>query len=261
MFYGGSGYIFALLIVHLEIALPVAAILAILCAILFAVVVGMIIIRASGIAFAMLTLAVGMLVYVAVTQNRSITNGFDGFSIPLEGSLFGIQFQDLLNPATAWPFIWAILLLAIGGLWLVGRTVFGRELGALRENEERARFIGLQSFLPKLAAFAISACVASIAGVFSAMNHAFVSPDSLFWAMSGHALVVAVIGGVGSVWGAPAGAFIFVFLQSAFLGTSYYEIVLGAVLIVIVVVSPGGLAEIVGRAANAVSRRMRKATS
>lgn len=255
-FQGVAGYSTGLLVVRLDLA-PVPAILVgILAGTVFALVVGLFVVRSPGVAFSMLTLAAGMLVWVFVTQTRGLTNGFDGMAVPFDGQILGNDAFSYSNPVTIWPVAWVTLMLAIGGLWLVSRSVFGRRLAAIRENEERIRFAGWSTYLPRVLAFTLSGFVASVAGGISVLNQAFLSPEAVFWSASGLALIVAVIGGVGSVWGPPLGAVIFVVLQAYLSQSSHYQVIIGTVLIVMVVLARGGIAAIVaGGWARARGRR------
>lgn len=255
MFYGVAGYTTGILVERYATAPMTALLLGILAATALAAVAGMLVVRAGGVAFSMLTLACGMLVWVWVTHNRSLTHGYDGLPISFDGSLLGRDATDYSDPVTAWPLVWLVLMAVIAALWLLSRSTFGRHLVALRENEERTRFTGRTSYLPRVLAFTVSGLVAAIAGAVSAANLAYVSPDSLFWSMSGQALIVAVIGGVGSVWGPPAGAIAYVFLQSTLSDSPYYQVIIGLVLVVVVLVAPGGGADVVTRLVRLITHR------
>jgi branched-chain amino acid transport system permease protein len=259
LFYGGTGYVIGIAARRFEMGTTPAVITGIVAGTIAAFLIGLLVIRASGVAFSMLMLATGMLVWVAVTQNREYTNGYDGLPIRFDGDILGKDPHDLLDPVVAWPIIWIILMLCIGGLWLISRSVFGRRLIAIRENEERSRFIGGRAYLPKVLAFTITGFVGSIAGAVMALNVAYVSPESLFWSMSGNALIVAVIGGVGSVWGPPAGAIAYVFLQAELSDSPYYQLIIGAVLMFVVIVAPGGAADLVARGWRVLTRRLKGA--
>jgi branched-chain amino acid transport system permease protein len=254
MFFGTSGYTVGILVNEMAVGTAAALLLGVLVATALAFLVGLLIMRAAGVAFSMLTLAIGMLIWVAVTQNRSLTNGFDGLPISFEGRFLGRETFEYGDPVVAWPTVWAVLMLAVAGLWLVSRSVFGRHLAALRENQERAHFTGRSCYLPKVVAFTITGLVGGLAGSVSALNVGYVSPESLFWAMSGQALIVAVIGGVGSVWGPPAGALAFTFLQAQLSDSPYYQLVIGVVLMTVVVLAPGGGADLVARALRTTTR-------
>jgi len=149
---------------------------------------------------------------------------------------------------------------AVAMLWLISCTPWGRTLVAIRENEERARFSGYRTYLPRVLAFAISGLVASVAGTVNVVTTNFISLDSLYWSTSGLALIVAVIGGVKSVLGPPAGAIAFTVLQNYLSGSgSHYQSVLGVILILTVLVAPGGGADLVHRGRRWATRRLRHA--
>lgn len=241
-FQGVAGYTTGLLVVRLDLAPIPAILIGILGGTVFALVVGLFVVRSPGVAFSMLTLAVGMLVWVFLTQSRTLTNGFDGMAVPFAGEVLGQDASAYINPVTIWPVIWLTLMLAIGGFWWVSRSLFGRRLTAIRENEERARFSGWNTYWPRVMAFTLSGLCASLAGGVAVLNQSFLSPETVFWSASGLALIVAVIGGIGSVWGPPVGAIAFIALQSALSQSSQYQIIIGLLLMAIVVVARGGIA-------------------
>ena len=109
---------------------------------------------------------------------------------------------------------WSVLL---GGLALLLRGRFGAITEAVRDNEERARFIGIRTLLPRAALFALSAGITSVAGVLTALNTGFVSPESLHWSVSGVALMMVVVGGYKALWGPALGATVY-FLAKDVLG-------------------------------------------
>jgi branched-chain amino acid transport system permease protein len=257
MFYGFAGYAIGILVGHADLSTTPAVLLGIVAGTALAFVVGLFVMRAGGVAFSMLTLATGMLIWVAVTRDRSLTNGFDGLPVSFSGTFLGREPIEYTDPVVAWPFIWAVLMVAVAAFWLVSRSVFGRHLAALRENEERTRFTGRKTYLPKVIAFALTGLLASVAGAVSVLNTSYISPESLFWSMSGQALIVAVIGGVGSVWGPPLGAIAYVFLQASLSDSPYYQLIIGLILIAVVVVAPGGGAELVTRSVKAAARRVK----
>jgi branched-chain amino acid transport system permease protein len=255
MFYGTAGYATAYVGTHGD--LPLYAVLAcgLLCGTVLAFAVALVTVRAPGIAFAMLTLAIGMMAWVAGGQLRSITHGFDGLNVALEGTLLGDPVGSYINPVTSWPLVWLTLMTAVGGLWWLSRTPWGRRLAAIRENEERTRFSGYGTFLPRVVAFTVSGFVASLAGTLSVVTTSFISLESLYWSTSGLALIVAVIGGTRSVLGPPAGAVVFVLLQNYLTEVGdHYQLVLGLTLIVVVLVCPGGAAELAVKATSVVRR-------
>ena len=256
-FYGIAGYATAYAGMHWELPLPVVLLFGQAAGTGAALVVALFTVRVPGIAFAMLTLAIGMLAWVAGGHLRDITNGVNGLSVTLEGDLLGQPVGMYIDPVQSWPLVWGTLMLVVAGLWAVSRTPYGRRLAAIRENEERVRFSGYGTYLPRVLAFTISGLVASLAGTLNLLSTSFISLDTLYWSTSGLALIAAVIGGTRSVLGPPAGAVAFVLLQNYLTDVgNHYQAVLGTALILVVLVAPGGGAELVARGRDRVRRRL-----
>ena len=143
---------------------------------------------------------------------------------------------------------WVVLMIVLGGLWLLMRSPFGLLTAAIKTNEERARFIGYETLLPRAAIFALSALLAAIAGVLATFYNAFISPDMLHWTLSGSALIMAIIGGTAAVWGPALGAIVFFFIKEiAGDATEHWPAVIGAILIVVTVFVPAGLSGLLAR--------------
>lgn len=258
-YYGIAGYSVAILTTETELPVLGVIIAAVLISAAAAFLVGLVIAKSPGVAFAMLSLSIGMLVWVATTKLDSVTHGTDGFNIVFEGSLLGKDAQSFISPVTSWPVIWSVLMLVMALFWLVNRSVFGRRLVAVRENEERMRFSGYRTYLPRVFAFVLSAAVAGLAGSMSVLTTSYISPDNLSFHVSGLALSVAILGGIGSIVGPSVGALIFVLLQAYLSGSSNYEFILGGALMIVIIAAPGGLAEIVKKATSLMTRRKRAA--
>ncbi|WP_157537368.1 branched-chain amino acid ABC transporter permease [Nocardioides sp. Root190] len=257
-FYGIAGYGTAYVAEHADLPIGLTLLTGIACGTLAALVVGLITIRVPGIAFAMLTLAIGMLVWVAGGQLHSITRGADGLNVQLEGSLLGKDVVMYGNPVEAWPVVWGVLMISMAVLWILSRSTWGRRLASIRDNEERMRFSGYATYWPRVLAFTVSGVLASVAGSLNLVTTSFISLNALFWSTSGLALIVAVIGGVRSVLGPPLGAVLFILLQNYLAGSgNHYQAVLGVVLIVMVLVAPGGFVEILERGFAALTSRIR----
>lgn len=256
-FYGIAGYATAYVAQHADLPIGLTLLAGIAFGTVAALVVGLITIRVPGIAFAMLTLAIGMLAWVAGGQLHSITRGADGLNVQLEGTLLGKDVVMYGNPVEAWPLVWGALMAVVAALWALSRTRWGRRLAAIRDNEERMRFSGCATYWPRVLAFMVSGAVAGMAGTLNLVTTSFISLSALFWSTSGIALIVAVIGGVRSVLGPPLGALLFVVLQN-YLASSgnHYQAVIGLVLIVVVLVAPGGFVELAQRSFEAVRRRV-----
>ena len=115
----------------------------------------------------------------------------------------------LLQPATLFMLTWGLMVLVTCVLlWLLG-TRFGAVTEAIRDNEERARFIGIKTTVPRALVYALSAMVTGVAGLLSALNAGFVSPESLHWSVSAITLLMVVVGGFKHPVGAIVGAIVY----------------------------------------------------
>ena len=241
-FFGSAGYGVALLVQHLEFGAGAAILVTLLVVTLVAFLLGLVISRVPGIAFGMLTLAVGQSVFLSTQKSRELLGGADGLNINWPDTLFGLDIGLFYDPGGMFLVCWSVLVVVIYLLDHLFSSRFGSVTCAVRDNEERARFIGLPIVLPKAAVFALSALVSALAGVLSALYTGFISPESLHWSVSGMALVMTILGGVHYLWGPVLGA-IFYFFVKEYVGelTDYWMSLLGVVVIFIVVFAPNGV--------------------
>jgi branched-chain amino acid transport system permease protein len=208
----------------------------------FAALVGALVVRARPLPFAMLTLALAqMLKSVATLQvMRPLTGGEDGLSMTLNGAFLGLTQAQLAKPASFWPLAWlalcAVLLLA----WAAGRSRFGQVLRATQANEERMRFSGFDTYLPRLAAFTLACFIVSISGLLAALSSAFASPELLDFATGGNALVAMLVGGAATVGGPLLGAMLYVLGQDAFGATGHLELLTGIAVVLVIAAFPQG---------------------
>jgi branched-chain amino acid transport system permease protein len=137
---------------------------------------------------------------------------------------------------------WTVLIATIFLLHVLSRSRFGRLAIAIRENEERARFIGYKTRVRRASVLALSAFIAAIAGVLLGLYSAYVSPDVLHWSVSGSALIMAITGGAQLLWGPALGAVIFFFFKDI-IGdmTEHWQALIGATLIVVTLLIPDGI--------------------
>ena len=168
--------------------------------------IGLVIVRVPGIAFGMLTLAIGQMAFLLATRARGITGGTDGMNINWPSTLFGVSQSVLIKPANLFLIAWVLMVVVTFVLLCILKTRFGSITEAIRDNEERARFIGITTTVPRAAVYAMSAVVTGVAGLLSALNTGFVSPENLHWSVSAITLLMVVVGGfkrpVGPIVGA-----------------------------------------------------------
>jgi branched-chain amino acid transport system permease protein len=238
-FWGSAAYTSGLVALHTGAPFPVAVLAGGGAAAVLAVPIGYLSVRRTGIYFAMVTLAFAQLVYFVANQWRDLTGGENGLqAVPRE--LFG---ADLSDPFYFYYAGLPVVLLGLAVAWRVVRSPFGRVLTAIRDNPARARALGYPVERYKLLAFVLSAMLAGLAGGLFAVDHGFVSLQEVYWPTSGKAVMMVVLGGIGTLWGPILGALLVVQLED-YLATSGFDgigIVTGSVFIVVVLLFRRGL--------------------
>ena len=257
--YGGVGYLFAIGMAEWDLS-PLAALwVAFAAALLYAAILGALIIRTNPLAFMMLTLAAGEMINHGVMLEglRDYTSGADGLVVNFKGAIFGLGAADFANPVRFWPICWA-------AVWFVGLAAFalrrsrlGAILRAIRENEERMRYSGFDTYWPRLVAYVFVNAIAALAGLLHVLNSGFVSPESLALPVSTNALVAALMGGVAGSVGPLAGGLIFAFAQDEFGARGVTQLLTGVAIVVFIVVLPRGVVGGLIELARVAGRSMR----
>jgi branched-chain amino acid transport system permease protein len=225
---------------------------------LFALAVGALSLRTRGVYFIMITLAFSqMIYYVAVGLDRY--GGDDGLTIYRRS-----QFADLLNLSNRVVFYYLCLLLMLVTIYVAWRLVnsrFGMVIQGSRSNDRRMRAIGFPTFRYKLVCFVIAGVLCGLSGVLLANHTNFISPALMHWTRSGDLIVMAVLGGMGSVFGPVFGAVAFLMLEEIlpplikpFAGLftiltgidashahEYWQLVLGPLFLLVVLFARGGI--------------------
>jgi branched-chain amino acid transport system permease protein len=234
-------------------------------AVLFAWFLGFLSLRRGGIYFSILTLAFAqMLFYMASSPLAFLTNGENGFTsveiTPLLGVLdLGTEapFHMLLGE---WLYVF-VAAFAVGAIWFAYRILnspYGTVFRAIRENEQRAEFVGLNVWRYKLMSFVLSGAFAGVAGSLFTIHSNYVPLESLYWTESGEIVIMTVLGGVGSLFGPIFGAGVYLYVENIVSGMEaltipfteivlipnfgvYWHILLGLVFVVVVVGFPRGI--------------------
>jgi branched-chain amino acid transport system permease protein len=197
-----------------------------------------------GVYFAMVTIAFGQVFYYIAFQWSSVTGGDDGlrgFSRqPLD---FGLWKIDILSNANAfYYFVLVCVAMAVGVMGFILRSPFGRTMIAIRENERRARFLGIPVDRHIWIAFTLSCFFMGLAGALYALVNNFADPRGLHYSQSGDFVMMAVMGGMRSFWGPLLGAAVFVVLQDYLSSiTINWMSFVGMLFIAIVLFFPRGL--------------------
>ncbi|AKZ29170.1 MULTISPECIES: branched-chain amino acid ABC transporter permease [Ralstonia solanacearum species complex] len=207
-------------------------------------------VRRRGVYFAMVTIAFGQVFYYIAFQWSALTGGDDGlrgFSrMPLD---LGFTTLDILSNADAfYYFVLACLALATGLMAFILRSPFGHTLIAIRENERRARFLGIPVNRHIWIAFTLSCFFMGFAGALYALLNNFADPRGLHYSQSGDFVMMAVMGGMRSFWGPLLGAVVFVVLQDylSSLTVNWMSFV-GMLFVAIVLFFPRGLLGVLRR--------------
>jgi len=211
---------------------------------LFALAVGVLSLRTRGVYFIMITLAFAQMVYyVAIGLDRY--GGDDGMTIYKRS-----QFGDLISLSNKTAFYYLCLVLLLATVYLVWRIVnsrFGLAIQGARSNDRRMRAIGFPTYRYKLVCFVIAGTICGLAGALLANHTDFISPAIMHWTRSGDLIVMAVLGGMGTVFGPVIGAVALLVLEEALSGvTEYWQIIIGPIFLLVVLFARGGIDGMLG---------------
>jgi len=250
-YFGLGAYGSALVLIHFGQPIPVALLAGALLAGVIAAPVGWFSTRATGIYFAMLTLAFAQLLYTVAYKWRDLTGGSDGIAgVPKTALFWGGP--SLASPRAFYFVVAAAVVLSLVLCRALTRSPFGRALQAVRENERRFIALGRDPRPFKVVVFVIAAVFAGLAGALFAPFRGFASPEVMFWVLSGQGLMMVITGGIGTLVGPIVGAMVFILVQEILSSyTEHWMIFTGAIFVLMVVFLPGGL---VGTARRLVSR-------
>ncbi|MEG9528060.1 MAG: branched-chain amino acid ABC transporter ATP-binding protein/permease [Hyphomicrobiales bacterium] len=240
--FGVGAYAVAILQTRLfpgDMALPLLGALAITG--LAALVAGGLILRRRGVYFSLLTLAFTAMLYAIAFRWTDLTGGENGI-----GNLH--RWEALQEPGAYYAAVSGIAFVVLVALWRFRRSPMGSVLVAIRENEQRAGFLGYATNRYKLAAFVISATITGLAGALSAYSHRFTSADPISIAFSGELLAMVVIGGMRSFLGPALGALFYIlFREFLSIYTADWLLYFGLLFVAFIVFSPDGLVGIAAR--------------
>jgi branched-chain amino acid transport system permease protein len=206
---------------------------------LLALIVGALSLRTRGVYFIMITLAFAQMVYyIAIGLDRY--GGDDGMTIYKRS-----QFGDLINLSNKTAFYYlclALLLLTVYVVWRIVNSRFGMVIQGARSNDRRMRAIGFPTYRYKLVCFVIAGTICGLAGALLVNHTDFISPAVMHWTRSGDLIVMAVLGGMGTVFGPVIGAVALLVLEEVLSGvTEYWQIIMGPIFLLVVLFARGGI--------------------
>jgi branched-chain amino acid transport system permease protein len=243
-YFGLGAYGTAMAIKYWGIGSIPAIVLGMIAATIAAMIIGALIIKLRGVYFAMVTIAFGQVFYFIAFRWNAVTGGDDGLTgwrrLPIN---FGFAELDIVqNDRAFYYFALAIFALCVAAMAVLLNSPFGRSLIAIRENERRARFLGVPIEFHVWVSFVISCLFVSAAGGLYALLNNFIDPRALRVDLSGNLVIMAVLGGMRSFWGPLIGAAIFVALQDYVSSqTQNWMSVIGLVFVLVVRFFPRGV--------------------
>ncbi len=230
LFYGLGAYSFALLMQMMGTSIPVAFGLTLLISAVTAVVIGAICIRLKEIYFSFLTLAFQMLLHSIVIAWTSVTGGDQGLTggVPRPAFL-GIELDD---PRQLYLFCCVVLMVSLLIMRHLLQSPFGFTLRMIRDNPRRAGFLGIQVWRIRLLAFVVAGIFGSIGGLLMSLFVSSAYPDFVYWTVSGEAIFMILLGGMGVFLGPLTGAATMLLLNDLVTRfTQHYGLVLGIVIL------------------------------
>ena len=244
MFFATGLYTAGMTAYHLEFSVPLAFVTGIGAGALFSLLVGLLALRATGVAFMIITMMFSQVVYLATLYFTTYTRGDEGLVLPQAARSFEVfgKVVELTDPATRYNIALVILAITTAIIFLLVRGATGRALIAIRENESRTRMLGYNTFLIKLKALVISGTLSATAGATYALLFAYIGSTFATIQYSIDALLFTLLGGAGTVLGPLLGTYLmFYLIDIASDYTTAYLLVAGFALILLVLYFPRGL--------------------
>ncbi len=206
---------------------------------LLALIIGYICTRSTEIYFSIVTLLFSMVIYSILYQWRSFTGGDDGLSISNDRFLLGI---DLSKDTAHYYWVLIIVAISIALMRIFTRSHFGYAVRSIKENPERAEFLGLPVRTYRLGSFVIGGTFGGISGALIATMIGHVNPGLAYWVKSAEPILISLIGGLGYFFGPLIGAGLYLFLMEAIMARmEYWRFALGIIFIVIVIFASRGI--------------------
>jgi branched-chain amino acid transport system permease protein len=245
-YFGVGAYVCGILMKTYNVPFIVAFPAAGIGAAAFALISGYFCVRLIKLYFAMLTLAFSQIVWAIVYKWNDVTGGDQGLpEIPFPNldwmsSIPGLG--DLRTSDQFYLLALAVIAICLAIMHRIIRSPFGRVLTTIRDNPERAAFIGINVRAYQLAAFVVAGGFAGFAGALYGIFSRGVFADYVFWSKSAEVIIMAILGGMDFFWGPPVGALALVWLNQQVTDlTQYWPFVLGTILLILLFVFPGGI--------------------
>ena len=248
-FFGLAGYSMGLILIHLKIPILLGMLFGIALSTVTAILIGLLIIRKTGIYFAMLTIAFGQMFFFIASRWKNFTGGEDGLTgIPRDViGIPGLFSIPIFEPLHFYYFIAVVFIIAAIVKYKLINSHFGQVLKTIRENETRAQMVGYNVRRYKLLSFIISAIYAAVAGTLYGLFLNYMFPQTLDWIRSGDVVIMTLVGGMGTIFGPIIGAGVIVALRvlisiyAKIGGMVFWQFFMGIIFLIFVLFFPRGI--------------------
>jgi len=248
-FFGLAGYSMGLILIHLKIPILLGMLFGIALATVTAILIGFLIIRKTGIYFAMLTIAFGQMFFFIASRWKDFTGGEDGLTgIPRNViGIPGLFSISIFESRRFYYFIAVVFIIAAIVKYKLIHSHFGQVLKTIRENETRAQMVGYNVQRYKLLSFIISSIYAAVAGTLYGLFLNYMFPQTLDWIRSGDVVIMTLVGGMGTFFGPIIGAGVIVALRvlisiyAKIKGMVYWQFFMGIIFLAFVLFFPKGI--------------------
>ena len=256
-FFGAGAYAAAFLVKYAGVrSMEAFIVCGMLASLLVAALIGAVCVRYTRIFFGILALALSQVLCSLAMKFFWVTGGSDGLRVPTP-SLLGMATGSTTDKTAFlahryYYYVLVVFTVATAVMWVIVHSPFGKALQAIRDNEVRAEFVGVQVRRYRYVAFLVSGVFTGLAGALWVPLNGLTTPDILYWPFSGRIVFMAVLGGFRTFWGPIVGAFAYNYLEVWAVGaTVYWQLVVGVILVALVLAMPTGL---VGTAGQVIAR-------
>jgi branched-chain amino acid transport system permease protein len=246
-YFGVGAYAVAFMVKYLHLqSMELFVLGAIAASIVVTTVFGYVCVRYTRIFFSILTLALSQVLWSLAFKFFWVTGGTDGLRVPTP-KLLGVvtgESEDKIHFLSHgyYYYVLVVFILCVMLMWLIVHSPFGKALQAIRDNETRARFVGIRIRRYRFVAFLVSGVFTGIAGALWVPLNGLTTPDILYWPFSGEIVFMSVLGGFRNFTGPIVGAVVFNYLKTYAVGlTVYWQAFMGVILVVLVMLLPTGI--------------------
>jgi len=246
-YFGAGAYTVAFMVKYLHVqSMELFLLGTIVSALILTSLFGYVCVRYTRIFFSILTLALAQVLWSLAFKFFWVTGGTDGLRVPTP-KLIGIatgENEDKIHFLSHgyYYYVLVLFIICVAVIWVIVHSPFGKALQAIRDNETRARFVGIRIRSYRFVAFLISGVFTAIAGALWVPLNGLVTPDALVWTFSGEIVFMTVLGGFRHFTGPIVGAIVYNYLKDFAVGfTVYWQTLMGVILVVLVLALPTGI--------------------